>query len=144
MTGDLGVATDTDANAAPSLAAIRALGALTVISLLVAVAMPIVTAVDVHFTGRVALALVYFLTVPGFGIVAALRLPNPHASFVVAVGLSLAGALVTSNFLLVWKAWHPLGVQIILSALAIVGAAVAVWQQGLPQQRYDAYQGGVA
>lgn len=89
------------------------------VALAVAVLAPLLSALDVHPPGRLLLALLFFLLVPGVAIAELLRLPSELASWGVAVGTSLGLNILVAQAGLVLHFWHPLAGTVLLAVLSV-------------------------
>ncbi|MGK5172112.1 serine/threonine protein kinase [Geodermatophilus sp. CPCC 205761] len=108
---------------------------------LVAVATPVVAALDVDVPGRPVLAVLFVLTVPGVPLAALLRLPGKLLPAALAVALSIATALLLATAGLGTGWWSPLGWAAGSSAVGLVATAWALTRLPLPEPGDDAPRG---
>ncbi len=91
---------------------------------LVALLVPVLAAADVDSPIRAALAVLSAFLVPGVPISLLLRL-DPEQQLIAAPAVSLSALAVVSVAFLLGHAWHPLGIQIVLSAIGLVATVPA-------------------
>ncbi|MFW3172991.1 serine/threonine protein kinase [Geodermatophilus sp. CPCC 206100] len=91
---------------------------------LVAVATPVVAALDVDVPGRGLLAVLFVLTVPGVPLASLLRLPGRLLPAALAVALSISTHLLLATAGLGAGWWSPLGWTAVSAA---VGVAATAW-----------------
>jgi hypothetical protein len=89
----------------------------------VAVALPLVAALDLALPGRTVLVVLFVLTVPGVPLASLLRLPSALLATALSVALSIAVALLVATVALAAGWWSPLGWA---TAVAAVGLAATV------------------
>ena len=85
---------------------------------------PVLAAADVDSPVRAALAVLAAFLLPGVPISLLLRL-EPEQRLIAAPAISLSALAVVSVAFLLGHAWHPLGIQIVLSALGLVATVPA-------------------
>jgi hypothetical protein len=110
----------------PAMPAPRVRGpgrAVLLVAVVVALAVPVISASGSELPGRPVLGLLYVLAVPGVAVAALLRLPGRLASFVLAVAVSLAALLLVATAQLVAGLWSPIGTQVLLSGIAVLATA---------------------
>lgn len=100
--------------------------AAVVVSALVAVAVPTVTAADVAFPGRAILAVAFVLLVPGVPVIVALRVPHPLVAGSLAGATSIACTLLAATTAVATGTWNPLGWTIAISVVDLVASGWAL------------------
>jgi hypothetical protein len=100
--------------------------AALLLSVLIAVAVPTVTALNINFPGRAVLAVLFALTVPGVPGALLLRVRPPLLAWSLAVALSIAAALLTATAALLTRWWSPLGWSVLLAAVDVAGTGYAL------------------
>ena len=100
--------------------------ATLLLTALVAVAVPLVTALDLHPPGRAVLAVLFLLTVPGVPAASLLRVRSPLLACSLAGALSIAAALLTASSALLTRWWSPLGWAVVLAAVDLAGTGLAL------------------
>jgi hypothetical protein len=93
---------------------------------LIAVATPVVAALDADFPGRGLLAVLFVLTVPGVPLASLLRLPGRLLPAALAVALSISTHLLLATAGLGAGWWSPLGWTAVSAAVGLVAAALAL------------------
>jgi hypothetical protein len=96
------------------------------VAVVVAVLAPLLALLSLDVPGRPALALAFFLLVPGVAFAELLRLPSELASWCVAVSLSLAANILAAQIALVLDFWHPLAGQTVIALGSLVVVAFVV------------------
>lgn len=92
----------------------------------VALAVPVVAAVDADLPGRGLLAVLFVLTVPGVPLASLLRLPGKLLPAALAVALSLATALLLATAGLAAGWWSPVGWATVTAAIGLLATAWAL------------------
>lgn len=112
---------------------LRAERTALLLSALVAVVVPALTALDVHVPGRAALAVLFVLVVPGVPAASLLRVRAPLLAACLAGALSIAAALLTATAALLTRWWSPLGWSVVLAAVHLAGTGYALVRlRGVP------------
>src|SRR3954468_7028145 len=107
--------------------------AALLLSALIAVAVPTLTALDLDVPGRAVLAVLFALTVPGVPAVSLLRVRSPLLAWSLAGAISIAAALLTATAALLTRWWSPLGWSALLAAVDLAGTGYALVRlRGLP------------
>lgn len=101
---------------------------------LLAIAVPIITAADISFSARPALALLYLLAVPGIPVAALIRLPSRLASVSLAIAISLAFQVLVAEGSLLASALNAVLGEVITSVVALAAL-------GLASIRYQLFAG---
>lgn len=96
-----------------------------------AVAMPIITAVDHLFAARPVLALLYLLLIPGVPLAALMRLPSRLASATIAIAISLSVQVLLAQGSLTAGALDATGDEIVASAISVGALLFAVGRRHL-------------
>lgn len=92
---------------------------------LLAIAIPVVTAADISFFARPALALLYLLAVPGIPLAALVRLPSRLGSVTLSIAISLAFQVLVAEGGLLVNGLDAVLAEVITSAVALVALGLA-------------------
>ncbi|WP_380175259.1 serine/threonine protein kinase [Kineococcus sp. DHX-1] len=113
----------------PDVRALRVLHALRLpwlLSLVLAVAVPLTAALGGHLPGQALAAVLFVTLVPGVPLALALRLPGVLVTAALAVALSLAWILLQGTVALTTGFWHPVGSSWSGSVVAFAASALVL------------------